>query len=367
MIHRLAAPLLAVATLAAAACSAAPSAPAAKPAPAAPSGQARAPASGSSAAAPAAAAPALPAAPEPLTYGYTSLGANQWALYVAESRGYLTEQKIAFDATSMGSAAAGVQALASGSLDMTNSNPDPLIRAVANGADLVFLAGTQNPPIYSLYGQRDLRTATDIRGKTVIVGGPKDVTVYLMDRMMAPFGIQKTDYDMVYAGGTPDRLRALQSGAVQAAILLQPFEFVARREGYTYLADTYDTVRNLPFSSFAVVRSWLGNEGNRERTIRFLVALYRGGQEVCDPSQKEAMIRILADKTGLSDEDARDTYALLVEEKRSVKCDLSLSADELQQVINYIVEMGDLPAPGPDPRRIVDPTYLEQAVARLRR
>jgi ABC-type nitrate/sulfonate/bicarbonate transport system substrate-binding protein len=207
----------------------------------------------------------------------------------------------------------------------------------------------------------------DLRGKTIIVGGPKDVTVYLMDRMLAPQGLQKTDYDMVYAGGTPDRLRALQSGAVHAAILLQPFEFAARREGYTYLIDTYTYVRNLPFSSFAVTRGWLGDQGNRDRAIRFLMAIYRGGQDVCDASQKEAMIRILAEKTGLSDEDARDTYALLVEDKRSVKCDASLTAEELQQVINYIVEMGDLPAPGPDPRRIVDPSYLEQAVARLRR
>src|SRR4051812_39578209 len=91
------------------------------------------------------------AAPEVLTYGYTSLGANQWALFAAQARGYLTEQGIVLDENNMGSAAAGVQALASGSLDITNSNPDPLVRAVATGADLVFLAGTLNPPIYSLY------------------------------------------------------------------------------------------------------------------------------------------------------------------------------------------------------------------------
>jgi ABC-type nitrate/sulfonate/bicarbonate transport system substrate-binding protein len=309
----------------------------------------------------------LAAQPEPLAYGYTSLGANQWGLFVAEARGYLAEQKIAFEATSMGSAAGGVQALASGSIDVTNSNPDPLVRAVASGADLVFLAGTQNPPIYSIYAQRDVRSLADLRGKTVIVGGPKDVTVYLLNRMVGPHGMSATDFDLVYAGGTPDRLRALQSGAVQAAILLQPFEFAARREGYTYIVDTYDTVRNLPFSSFAVARSWLNDQGNRERMIRLLAAIYRGGQELCDPTQKEAMIRILAEKTGLSDEDARDTYALLLEEKRSMKCDSSLTAEELQQVINYIVEMGDLPAPGPDPRRIVDGSLLEQAVARTRR
>lgn len=80
-----------------------------------------------------------------------------------------------------------------------------------------------------------------------------------------------------------------------------------------------------------------------------------------------AMIRVLADKTQLSDEDSRQTYALLVERTRSIKCDLSLTPDELQKVVDYIVEMGDLPAPGPDPRRIIDATLREQGVARLGR
>jgi NitT/TauT family transport system substrate-binding protein len=328
----------------------------ARAAPAAPASQA--------ASAPAA---SVPAAPEPLSFGYTALGANQWALYAALAKGYLPEQGIALDETNMGSAAAGVQALASASLDLTNSNPDPLVRAVANGADLVFLAGSLNPPIYSLYGQKDVTSLDMLRGRTIIVGGPKDVTVYLLDRMFEPHGLKRGDYDMVYAGGTPERLRALESGAVQAAILIQPAEFAARRQGYPMLIDTYDYVKNLPFSSYAVARGWLGNTANRERVTRFLTAVYQGSQDVCDPAQKEAMIRILADKTQLSEDDARDTYALLIERAHAIKCDLSMTPDELQKVVDYIVEMGDLPAPGPDPRRVIDPAPLAAGIARLRR
>src|SRR5215218_6013972 len=93
------------------------------------SGPGGAPPAGGPAAAPPTSAPAgsaspvsAPPAPEVLTYGYTSLGANQWALFAAQARGYLTEQGIVLDENNMGSAAAGVQALASGSLDITNSN-----------------------------------------------------------------------------------------------------------------------------------------------------------------------------------------------------------------------------------------------------
>src|SRR5437773_994614 len=115
------------------------------------------------------------------------------------------------------------------------------------------------PPSCSLDGQKAGTTLEALRGRAIIVGGPKDVTVYLLDRMFAPNGLHRGDYDMVYAGGTPERLRALESGAVQAAILIQPFEFAARREGFPLLIDTFDYVKNLPFSSFAVSRGWLAN------------------------------------------------------------------------------------------------------------
>ena len=185
--------------------------------------------------------------------------------------------------------------------------------------------------------------------------------------MLTPNGLRVGDYDLVYAGGTPDRLRALESGAVQGAMLTQPFEFAARRSGYPLLLDSTQYVTSLPFSAFAVTRTWLGNAINRAKAVRWLAAVYRGSQGLCDPSQKEAMIRILADETKLTDEDARLTYGLLLEDKHSVKCDLNLRPEELQQVIDYIVEMGDMAPPLPDPHRIADSSYLDQAIASLRR
>jgi hypothetical protein len=79
------------------------------------------------------------------------------------------------------------------------------------------------------------------------------------------------------------------------------------------------------------------------------------------------MIGVLAERTRLSEEDARQTYALLVEQRQAIRCDLRLTPEELQTVIDYIVELGDLAPPGPDPRRMVDPSWLDQAIARVAR
>jgi len=340
--------------------------PAAKSAPAGGAPSAAAPGASGAPAAPNAGA-AQPAALETVEYGFTSVSANYWPIFAAQARGYFEEEGIQLSETSTGSAAAGTLAVVSGSLDIVSANPDPILRSVQGGSDLVMTAGTLNPPIYRLFGLKNVTSVDALKGQTLMMGGPKDVTLYIFDRMVAPYGLRRGDFDYVYAGGTPDRYRALQSGAVAATLLYQPYDFVAQKEGYPLLLDSYDVIKDLVFSSFTVSRPWLANEGNRGRLVRWLGAAYRGAQAVCDPAQKDDMIRILADKTRLSEEDARLSYDLIITDTHSMKCDLRVTTQEFQRVLDYIVEMGDMTPPLPDLQRIVDTSYLEQAIARAQR
>jgi ABC-type nitrate/sulfonate/bicarbonate transport system substrate-binding protein len=237
---------------------------------------------------------------------------------------------------------------------------------VTSGSDLVVTGGTVNPPIYRLFASKGVNNISAIKGQTLMMGGPKDVTLYIFDRMIAPVGLKRDDFDYVYAGGTPDRYRALQSGAVAGTLLFQPYDFVAQRDGYPLLLDSYQVIKDLVFSSFTVARPWLANEGNRARLVRWLAAVYKGSQAVCDPANKEEMIAILTEKTHLSEDDSRASYDLLLNDTHSIKCDLRVSPEELQKVIDYIVDMGDMSPPLPDTRHVVDMSYLDQAVARAR-
>jgi NitT/TauT family transport system substrate-binding protein len=228
------------------------------------------------------------------------------------------------------------------------------------------VGATVNPTIYGLFGNKNVAGLPALRGQTLSVGGPKDVTAYLLTRMLEPNGLHGGDYDLIYAGSTPDRYQQLQTAAVAATLLTQPFDLVARREGFPVLLYSNQYVTNLPTTTMTVTRAWVENEQNRTRLVRWLAAIYKASQALCDPAQKDAMVRILADTARLPEEDARQTYAFLVEETRSVKCDLRLTSDELQSIVDYIVALGDLAPPLPDPRRIVDPSYLDQAIARGR-
>ncbi len=311
-------------------------------------------------------APSAPPAPESITYGYTTVTANYWGIFIAQARGYFEQQGIVMDDSSTGSAANAALALVSGSIDMVAANPDPIVRSIASGSDIAVVGTTFNPSIYELFGAHPDTTVASLRGQTLSVGGPKDVSAYLLRQMLGPNGLRPGDYDLIYAGSTPDRLRHLETGAVAATLLTQPFDFVARREGYPLLLDSSQYVKNLPSTAIAVTRGWLADAANHARLVRWMAAAYRGSQDLCDPAQKDAVVQILADKAHLSADDARQTYDLLIEEKHSAKCDLRIQPDELQAVIDYIAGMGDLTPPLPDARRIVDESILDQAIASLR-
>ena len=86
----------------------------------------------------------------------------------------------------------------------------------------------QTPP-YELLAKPSITSLKELKGKTVSIGGAKDVTRIYLDRMLEPNRLKDGDLDLVYAGASSARLTALQSGAVDAAILTAPSNSMPHR------------------------------------------------------------------------------------------------------------------------------------------
>ena len=117
----------------------------------------------------------------------------------------------------------------------------------------------QAPP-YALLAKPAIKKLKDLKGKVISLGGPKDITKIYVERMLAPHGVKPGEFDMVFAGATSARASALQAGAVDAAILLPPFNFHAVAAGFNELGLTVDYAPELPFSGTVVNRNWAGQE-----------------------------------------------------------------------------------------------------------
>src|SRR5207253_10695834 len=167
-----------------------------------------------------------------------SLGgqAPLWAIYVAVHKGFFAAEGLDLELNFAQSGAAVTQQLTGGSLDVALSVgiTDP-IRAIDKGAPLALIRVIGNSPPYVLIGKPNLKSITDLKGKTISVGADNDITTVYFERMMAANGLKKGHYDTLPAGVAAARFAALKAGVVDAAIVLPPLNFQATAAGFVTL------------------------------------------------------------------------------------------------------------------------------------
>jgi NitT/TauT family transport system substrate-binding protein len=175
-----------------------------------------------------------------------AVSSTHWPIYVGLTQGYYAAEDLKPDLVFIQSSAALSQQLTAGSLDVALSTglADPM-RAIDKGSSIAIVRIEMQAPPYALLAKPAIKRWADLKGKTISIGGPKDITRIYLERMAGPNGLKPADYDTVFAGATSARFSALQGGAVDAAILLPPFNFYAESAGFTNLGLTIDYAQEL--------------------------------------------------------------------------------------------------------------------------
>jgi ABC-type nitrate/sulfonate/bicarbonate transport system substrate-binding protein len=205
------------------------------------------------------------------------------------------------------SSAALVQQIAAGSLGIATQTglADPL-RAVGMGAPIAVVRIDVQAPPYALVAKPGITNMRELKGKVISLGGPKDITRIYVERMLAPSGIYPGDFDMVFAGATTARASALLAGAVDAAILLPPFNFQAVAKGFNSLGLTVDYVKDLPFSGTAVNVAWANaNKATLEKLQRVKTKSIAWFE---DEHNSAGALRILKSASSMNEDDVYKAY-----------------------------------------------------------
>ncbi len=239
-----------------------------------------------------------------------AVSSTHWPIYIALDQGYLDAADIKLDLVFAQSNAAMLQQLAAGSLDIALSGGlvDP-VRAIDKGANLAIVRLDMQVPPYELLAKPAFKRLEDLKGKVISLGGPKDITRIYVERMLTPHGVKPGEFDMVYAGATTARFSALQSGAVDAAILLPPYNFYAESAGFNNLGLTKDYAPELPFSGSIVSRSWAAAH---KATLEKLLAIYSKALAwFSDTKNRDASIKLMVTASKGKPEDVAKAYDFL--------------------------------------------------------
>lgn len=251
--------------------------------------------------------PAVRAADTVVVGTVGSASANLWPVFIGMNKGFFAAEDLKIDVVYVQSSANLVQQLAAGSLEMTMSTGlvDP-IRAIDQGAAIAIVRFEAQAPPYALVAKSSIKSLKDLKGKVISVGGAKDITRIYLERMLAPSGVKPGEFDMVFAGATSARASALLAGAVDAAILLPPFNFQAEAQGFNNLGLTVEFAPELPFSGTVVNKTWAAK--NQAILKRVLLAHAKSVEWFYDDRNKVEAVKLLVSASSLKPDDVEKSY-----------------------------------------------------------
>ena len=171
-------------------------------------------------------------------------------------------------------AATTMQALIAGEIEFVNSSGSPAINSILQGADVAIIATSYDAMPYSLIVSKDIRTAEDLKGKTMGVarlGGINEVGIRLV---LEKYRINPKEVTFVSTGADPSRIAAVQTGVTAATVLAPPALFQASSLGIKVLVDLAELGLKYPTLIVATRRSYLTND--RPLVKKFMMAFLEG-------------------------------------------------------------------------------------------
>jgi ABC-type nitrate/sulfonate/bicarbonate transport system substrate-binding protein len=268
-------------------------------------------------------------------------GALGWPFEIAIAKGMFAAQNIEIDRVAAPSSAAVVLQITTGALDMSVQGAFvDVMRAVEKGAPLAILRIMVQTPPYELLAKPSIRSLKELKGKTISIGGQKDVTHIYLNRILEPNGVADSDVDLVYAGASSARLTALESGAVDAALLTSPYNFTAASDGFSVIGRTADYITDLPQNGTVVNRNWAA--GHMDTVRRFLVALQQAAEWFMDRRNRTEAIDILVTVGKLKPDEVEKSYEFF-RDGEFFEITGAVSRSKLRTVIKVLQSLGDLP------------------------
>jgi NitT/TauT family transport system substrate-binding protein len=229
----------------------------------------------------------------PLRVVYPSLGSGQAPLWIAVETGLFREQGLDVEALLISGSDKALVALLSGEVPIAILASGAMVSTVARGADLVYVASAGSTKLmFQLMAQSQVTSVEQLRGQPVGATGRGSQADFALRYALRRLGLDP-EQDIVFraiAGGEPQMLAAMQSGAIMAGALNPPYDYFAEQAGFRSLARMADWNVPLQGLGVAVRRSYLTEQRD---TLRHFVRGYMLGVErmKADPALAQAVTR----------------------------------------------------------------------------
>jgi NitT/TauT family transport system substrate-binding protein len=180
---------------------------------------------------------------EKVRIGMPSLSLSFIAPQVAYAKGFFREEGIDAEIIRIATNV-GLVAVTTKEIGYTTA-VGAALRAGVKGLPIKVVTYFNGRPLHVLVAKREFKSIAELRGRVIGFAGYGDSTEFMLRAMFRPAGMElEKDVQAFQVSGSGQRLQALLSGKLDAAIVPPPFNFEAESKGFVRLvsaAEVFET------------------------------------------------------------------------------------------------------------------------------
>jgi NitT/TauT family transport system substrate-binding protein len=223
--------------------------------------------------------------------GYSAVSADQLPAWIAKDAGIFTKEGLDVQLIFFTGGTTAILALVSSDVPITQVSGPGLVNSVLAGSDAVFVAGGMTSLNYVLMGKPGVKSTEQLKGGSLAISRFGSATDSIARFALKKIGLTPgKDLTIVQVGSGPERLSALLTGRVTAAVINPPSSFVAEKRGLAVLADVAQMGLVFQHTGAATTRRFIRE--HRDTVRRYVRAHVEAVHKLW--TDKEATIKALA-------------------------------------------------------------------------
>jgi len=173
-----------------------------------------------------------------LNVGYSAVSVDQLPAWVAKETGIFAKNGLDVQVIFFTGGTTAILALVSGDVPITQVSGPGLVNSALAGSDAVFVAAGITSLNYVLLGKPGIKSPEQLKGGTLAISRFGSATDSIARYALRRIGMTPgKDVTLMQVGSGPERLDAVLTGKVTAAVINPPSSFIAEKRGLAVLAD----------------------------------------------------------------------------------------------------------------------------------
>ena len=228
---------------------------------------------------------------------YSSVNPHALLVSMAEKRGLYAKYGLSSTIVYVSGGSTVIQAMVSGDIDVGQLTGAPGVAANLRGADIVYIAMSDDKMGYQLVTRREFKNVSELKGKRFGISRFASSSEFGLRTMLKKAGVDPKEVTILQIGNEAERLAALKSGSIDGSVFNAPFGAEAKKFNLNILADA--VALDIPYFNTGICGSAKVLQKNENKILNFLRAYIEAIKIF--KTEPEYTLKALAQFTRVSD------------------------------------------------------------------